>query len=233
MYSKLSIAILFVLLHVNSATATVIHESRALRDSIAAASVVAKVRVNRIEKRLFRDGSQSASCGTDYMVDVLTTFKGEPRDQRTFTAHGEPHSVLFHEVKPGDELLVLLTPRQSGDGPAGGITDVISGPLSRAEIECRTQLSSTTLVDGEAGGFPLIVRPKASAAGQKDVVWIAYDVTRTDMPQSLMQDEVLYNADCEGPECARASRRMLPWDSVKAEIQRWIGEAKQKGAGKN
>lgn len=233
MYSKFSIVVLFLLLYVAPTGAVVLYEPRELRESIADADVVAQVRISKIEERRFRNGSESASCGRDYVVDVLTTFKGEHRGQRTFTAHDEPHAVLFHEVKLGDELLVLLTPRQSGDGPAGGITDVISGPLSRAEIECRTQLSSTKLVDGEAGGFPLIVRRKTSAAGQKDVVWIAYDVTRTDMPQSLMQEGVLYNADCKGPECARASRRMLPWDSVKADVQRWIREAKQKGAGKN
>jgi hypothetical protein len=230
--SKLRIVLLFVLLH-DVAGATVIYEARALSDSIADASVVAQVRISRVEKRRFHDGSRSASCGTDYVVDVLTTFKGEPRDQRTFTAHDEPHAVMFHEVKPGDELLVLLAPRQIGEGPAGGITDVIEGPPSRAEIECRAQLSSTTLLAGEAGGFPLIVRPRASAAGQKDVVWIAYNVVRTEMPKSLMHHEVLYNSNCTGLECTQAARRMLPWESLKAEIRRWLREAKQNGAGKN
>lgn len=233
MYWKLSVVGIFLSLQVEIAGARIAYEPVTLGDSIAEATVVAQVKIKRIDEHRFRDGSRSASCGRNYVVDVLTTFKGEPRSERTFTVLGEPHAVTYHEVKPGDALLVLLAPKQNGAGPAGGITDVIRGAPTRAEIDCRARLSSATLLHGEAGGFPLIVRPKASEAGQKSVVWIAYNVVRTEMPKSLMHEEVLYNLNCTGLGCTQAARRMLPWESVKAEIQRWIRESRQNGAGKN
>lgn len=221
---KVIIAVLFLLLHVEVADATIMYVPQSLEDSIADATVVAQVRIRSIEQRRFREDDRSATCGTDYVVDVLTTFKGEPRSQRTFSGHEQPHAVLYHEVKPGDELLVLLTRRQRGQGPEGGITDVIRSAPSRAEIECRAQLSVMTLLDGEARGFPLIARAKTS--GQKDVVWIAYSVAHTEMPKSLLHDGVLYDANCTGLECTRAARRMVPWEPLQAEIQRWVAPGK-------
>ena len=76
----------------------------------------------------------------------------------------------------------------------------------------------------------MIVRPKTPAVGEKDVVWIAYN-SLTKMPESSIRDEVFYDPNCKGPECYRASRRMVPWQPLSAEIQRWIREARQKGAG--
>lgn len=231
---KLGICILLCLsLYVGTTDAMLVYHPRPLRDSVVDAPVIAHVRITNIEDRRFRHGSDSFSCGTDYVVDVLTTFKGMPHVQRTFSVFGEPHAVLFHKVKPGDELLVLLTARRKQEVPASAPTDVIYGGPSRAEIKCRAQLSLMTLAGSDAGGFPLIFRSQTSASGQKHTAWLAYSVERTEMPRSLLHEGAPYDENCSGLECTQPWRAMVPWEDVKAEIQRWTREAKETGRRKN
>jgi hypothetical protein len=231
---KLSVCISLCLsLCAASTEAMIYFLPRSLQDSIANAPVVAHVRIKEIHDRQFRHGSESISCGTDYVVDVLTTFKGRPHAQRTFSALGEPHAVIFHEVKPGDELLVLLTARRREESPASEPTDVISGPTTRAEFKCRAQLSLMTLAYDDAAGFPLIFRPQASASGQTHTAWLAYSVVRTKMPRPLLDEGALYDENCSGLSCTEPLHMMVPWERLKADIQRWAREPSNAGRRKN
>ena len=76
-------------------------------------------------------------------------------------------------------------------------------------MECRARLSSTMLLQGDGGGFPLLARPMPGEA-KTHATWVAYNVTRTRMPASSKRDDVPYNPDCKGQECERSSRRMVP-----------------------
>jgi len=174
MNSKLRIVLLFVLLHAQATGARVIHQSRPLQESIANANVVAQVRISKIEERRFSHGGKSASCGTNYVVDVLTTFKGEHQSQRSFSILGSPHALFEHTVKPGDQLLVLLAPRNKGAAPGGEPADLVRAALSREEAMCRETLSKSTLLGGEAGGFPLLRRSSAGIS-EAQALWVAYN----------------------------------------------------------
>jgi len=219
MYSKLGIVIVLLLLPVQMTSAIIIYVRQPLNQWVERANIVAHVRITRVEDRRFSLKGEEWSCGKDYFVDVLTTFKGRPLSQRVFSAPGEPHGVLFHEVKPGDELLVLLVARKREYSPDGDGGDVID-TTTRAEIQCRSRLSHFMLLSGPTGGFPLIMR--------NDRAWLAYSSARFEMPQSLKRDEVLYNVDCKGMECGKASRRMVPWESLQAQIRHWVGVALHK-----
>lgn len=223
---KLGVCMLVCLVvHAASTQAMIFYRPRPLSNSIKNAPVVAHVRIKEIHDRHFRDGGELVSCGRDYVVDVLTTFKGRPRSERTFSLVGQPHALFSHEVKPGDELLVLLTARRREESADNEPTDVITGPPSRAEIKCRAQLSLMTLWDGSGGGYPLIFQPRTSSSGHTHTAWLAYSTLRTALPESLLDEGVTYFENCPARECTQLER-MVPWAPLEAEIRRWTNGAK-------
>jgi hypothetical protein len=219
-----------LLLFVPRAEAMILPLVRPLSDVIAEAPVVAHVRIKSIHERRYRGGGRTLSCGRDYVVEVLTTFKGRPLGERTFSALREPHPLAYHEVKPGDELLVALRGRRKEEIPAMWATDVIDGGPTRAEIKCRRQLSLMTLSFFDATGFPLIYGPRASVSGQTHSAWIAYSVVQIEMPRSLEDERVRFNDECEGLGCTQPVYVMVPWEPLKAEIHRWVRASKGEGS---
>lgn len=213
------LALLMVVAH-----ARVMSESRPLHEGVATANVVAEVRVDQILQRSFQGTGGSESCGTDYVVDVIQTLKGEHLARRSFSINGPPTSLFEYTVKPGDRLLVLLVPRSKRAAPEGEPADVIRAAPSHEEIKCRETLSTSTLLAGDAGGFPLIGRSRAGGVDAK-TLWIAYARSATKMPEKFTAQQVLYDPSCTGEDCERDGRRMIPWEPLKAEIQRWVRDA--------
>jgi hypothetical protein len=202
--------------------ADVVYPKLPLLESIGRADVVVHARINRIEPRTFDSGGRSMKCGTNYFIDVLETYKGPHMAQRSFTFAGEPQGVVNHEVKAGDEMLLLLQPRKAGERPEGGLVDVTQSQPSAAECACLATLSSWTLWFAEAGGFPLVLQP-ASSTDKSSVQWLGYPRSRTVMPPAVQSLQVPFNRNCKGEECERASRRMVPWLPLRAEILRSLG----------
>jgi hypothetical protein len=221
--------LLWLFVCVTPGEAMISFRPRPLHDSILDAPVVVHVRIKEIHDRHFRLGSENFSCGSDYVVDVLTTFKGRPHVQRTFSAFGPPHALFLHKVRPGDELLVLLSARRKEESPASEPTDVLYSPTSRVELKCRAQLSLMTLSGDNAGGFPLILRPQTSASGQTHNAWLAYSVLRTEFPRALLDEKAPFDQNCSGLQCTDPLLLMVPWEPLKAEIHRWAREPKESG----
>lgn len=197
-----------------SAGAIIRYSSIPLEKSVARATVVAHVRISRIEHRQFQFRGQPASCGTDYYVDVLETFKGRPLRQRNFAVQGQPHLVFWLEVQPGDELLVLLQPRRLNDYPGQEASDVIGPPATPSERACIRTLSPWNLLNGRAGGFRLM--PPQDAAADAPLQFLYMD-HRTSVPATLKTLAARYNRMCD--DCV--TPMMVPWERVRSEIRNW------------
>lgn len=216
MQSRKIVALLALLALVvfGTASAIVMYHSVPFNESVAKATVVAHVRIRRIEHRTFQFRGESASCGTDYFVDVLETFKGRPLGQRSFSFLGQPHGAFWLEVRPGDEMLVLLQARRLNDYPGGPLSDVIEPPATPSERACIRTLSPWTLWSGQIGGFRLM--PPQGAAADAPLQFL-YMEDRTSLPATLKPLEARYNRLCD--DCV--TPMMVPWDRARSEIRTW------------
>lgn len=222
---KIPIAILLAL-RATVAPAMVIENGPSpIADAVNQAAIIAQVRIKAVIRRNFTNGSETDTCGTNYVVDVMQTLKGDHQAQRTFSVIGQPHRLFEHVVKPGDELLVFLVPRHKHGAPAGALTDVIRSGPSLEELRCRKTLSTSTLLEGDRGGFTLINRAENSSAGAKNIQWFVFTSSGTKLPDHFKAQEAFYKQNCTELTCERDGRRMVPWESMQAEIRRWLREA--------
>lgn len=216
MASRMILALL-VLAVFGTAGAIVMYSRVPLEESVARATVVAHVRITRIEDRKFQFRGKPYSCGTDYYVDVLETFKGRPLRQRSFAVDGQPHPVFWLEVQPGDELLVLLQARRLNDYPSWEATDVIGPPPTPSELACRRTLSPWDLFDGQTGGFRLMPPQGAGADAPLQFLYMDH---RTSVSATLKSLASRYNRMCD--DCV--TPMMVPWDRVRSEIRDWTSK---------
>lgn len=222
---KIPIAILLALRATVAPAIVIETDPSPIADAVNQAAIIAQVRIKAVNRRNFTNGRKTNTCGTDYMVDVVETLKGGHQAQRTFSVMGQPHRLFEHVVKPGDELLVFLVPRHKHAAPAGYLTDVIRSGPSLEELRCRKTLSTSTLLEGDRGGFTLINRAENSSAGAKSIRWFVFTRSGTKLPDQLKALEAFYKPNCTELTCERDGRRMVPWAPLQAEIRRWLREA--------
>ena len=197
------------------------HTPRPLEQSVAAAEVVVRARVLTISSEAADEGSKREYCGTNFVMEAVQILKGKLPQRFTFSSYGPPHALPFYEVVVGDELLLLLS-RSAGNEflSWNSASDVISEPPSRAQqLTCARKLSNWKLSRADESAFLLV--PRKSSSGEQ-ALWIAFARSRTIMPSAAAAREVTYDEACEGEQCQRDFRRVVPWPFVEPEIRRWL-----------
>lgn len=190
-----------------------------LEVKIHTAEIVAFVRVKKIEEMA---GSSGRSCGTNYTLDVIRSYKGTVSKHISFASDASAVALPFYKVKVGDQLLVLLRAAKFPDETLdSNVPDVIQQP---SEPSCMRLLSANRFIEGNAVGESGYLVEQRTVVGSAVTDWLLYMDSSTVMPYEISRSDLPYRPDCGTAQCKTDPRRLVPWSLIDTQISSWLRE---------
>jgi hypothetical protein len=212
-----ALIVLVVVFSCADAIAIIDLQKRSFREKIDDADWIYRVRILGIEHQQYTERSQQWTCGTNFVVQTVESFKGPKRSKFTFAAYLSPLHFETRDLKLGDELLVLLSSRPQHGDPAEQ-PDVPRYPASPAKTKCLSRLSPIRLAEGLEMAFLLESRPVGQ--NQRDV-WMQYARSVTEIPKGPRLMERPYHDDCGLTDCETSALRRVRWEPIREAIMTW------------
>lgn len=200
--------------------ASVVYSTQPLMKGVQAADLIVRGRLIEISTQTYTQGAQRRRCGLNFVIKPTRTYKGTPEETVAIAAYNNPVVLPYHEVKIGDELLLLLKRARKDEDPYD-VPDVILDKLSPQKLACIRRLATWRLTAASESAFALVTRG-SNEASKADSTWIAFLGSDTTMPTADGVQDRSYRETCSGEACARDPTRVVPWAFVEQEMLKWL-----------
>ncbi len=190
-------------------------------EKIREADLVYHVQIESIAEHFFIEDDMEQMCGANYAVTIIEAFKGTGGELLSFSVDASPLPFAIEPLKPGDDLLVLVS-HVDGNAieasePAGDIETVAT---AESRSECLRRLSPVRLSASNESAF--VLERRTEGGESPDGLWLRYMRSRTAMPDEPDLKNQRYREDCLTSSCAKSVFHIVKWAVLRTLIRSWV-----------